>query len=152
MAKPDMDKDAVVSVLNEIMEMELAGVVRYTHYSLMVFGHNRLPLVEFLRSEAQEAMAHATQAGEMVTHLGHHPSLSIGPLLETHKHDIDEILGEALAHEKEALERYKRLLTLVEGRSVMLEEYARQMVNTEETHLGDVDKMLRRPGDIDTFR
>jgi bacterioferritin len=46
---------------------------------------------------------------------------------------------------------YERLLGEVEGRSVMLEEYARGMIHTEELHLGEVDKMLRAPGDIATF-
>ena len=146
-----MDKEDVVELLNRIMEMELAGVVRYTHYSLMIFGYNRLPIVEWLRGEAQDSLAHAQQAGEMVTHLGHHPSLGIGPLLETQKHEVDDILHEALEHEQATLAMYKRLLALVEGRSVMLEEYARTMVNTEELHTGDVDKMLRRPGDIATY-
>ncbi|HLU69943.1 MAG TPA: bacterioferritin, partial [Fibrobacteria bacterium] len=35
------NKDAVVRALNKILELELAGVVRYTHYSLMVYGYNR---------------------------------------------------------------------------------------------------------------
>lgn len=146
-----MDKKAVVDLLNQIMEMELAGVVRYTHYSLMVYGHQRLPIVEWLRTEAQGSILHAQEAGEMVTHLGAHPSLAIGPLLETHKHEIDDILHEAMVHERAALDLYRQLLAQVEGHSVMLEEYARGKVLEEETHLGEVDKMLRRPGDIETF-
>ena len=133
------------------MEMELAGVVRYTHYSLMVYGHHRIPIVEWLRTEAQGALTHAQEAGEMVTHLGAHPSLAIGPLLETHKHAIDHILREAMEHESAALELYRQLLKEVEGKSVMMEEYARAKVLEEETHLGEVDKMLRRPGDIESF-
>jgi bacterioferritin len=96
-------------------------------------------------------MAHAQQAGELITAMGEHPSLSIGQLLETHKHDIGDILREALENERQGLKLYKDLLGLVEGRSIMLEEYARQMVFAEETHLHEVDKMLRRPGDVATF-
>jgi bacterioferritin len=33
----------------------------------------------------------------------------------------------------------------------MLEEYARGMIHEEETHLGEVDKMLRKPGEIESF-
>jgi len=141
------DTRAVVKVLNRILEMELAGVVRYTHYSLMVFGYNRIPIVSWLRTQANEAMAHATQAGEWITHLGEHPSLSIGPLLETHNHDIGAILRESLEHEQLTLELYKELLGLVSDRSVMLEEFARGMILSEEMHCGEVDKMLRHPGE-----
>ena len=145
------NESAVVKALNSILEFELAGVVRYTHYALMVFGYNRIPIISWLRGQATESLDHANKAGEIITHLGGHPSLSIGPLLETHNHDIGDILRESLAHEKLALNSYRELLKLVEGESVMLEEYAREMIYMEELHLGEVDKMLRKPGDIAVF-
>lgn len=144
------NNSAIVQALNTILELELAGVVRYTHYSLMVFGYNRIPIVSWLRSQATESLDHANKAGEIITHLGGHPSLSIGPLLETHNHDIGDILRESLAHETAALNAYKALLKIV-GDSVMLEEYAREMIYQEELHLGEVDKMLRKPGDLAKF-
>jgi bacterioferritin len=146
------DVKTVVDVLNRILEMELAGVVRYTHYSLMVYGFHRIPIVSWLRAQATEAMAHAQQAGEWITHLGEHPSLAIGPLLETENHDIGDILRESLEHELATLELYRKLNSLTEGRSVMLEEYSRAMILAEEQHCGEVDKMLRHPGDTRPFQ
>ncbi len=151
MSDSDFDKTAVVEVLNKILEVELAGAVRYTHYSFMVFGYTRIPIVSWLREQATESMAHAQEAGERITHFGEHPSLSIGPLLETHRHDVGDILRESLEHERQGLNLYKKLLGLVEGRSVFLEEYARTMIAAEEMHLGEVDKMLRRPGEVSAF-
>jgi len=147
-----LDKDKVVALLNRILEQELAGVVRYTHYSFLVFGFGRIPIVAWLREQATESLMHAQQAGEMITHLGAYPSLTIGPLLDSHQTDIGTILRESLESEGQALALYKELLSLVEGRSVMLEEYARQMVHAEEMHAGEVDKMLRRPGEVAAFR
>lgn len=147
----ELDKKAAAEVLNRILEQELAGVVRYTHYALMVYGYNRIPIVSWLREQANESLSHAQQAGELITQLGAHPSLAIGPLLETHKHDIGDILRESLEHERAALKAYQDLLSLVKDRSVWLEEYARDMIYKEEQHQGDVDKMLRKPGDIDAF-
>lgn len=147
----EFDKKTAVALLNEILETELAGVVRYTHYSLMVFGHNRIPIVSWLRNEANTCLTHATQAGEMVTHFGDHPSLKIGALLETHKHGINDILIESLEAEKAGLALYKKLLAVVIDRSIMLEEYARRMIAEEEEHLGEVNKMLRKPGEITQF-
>ncbi|HEX8617787.1 MAG TPA: ferritin-like domain-containing protein [Thermoanaerobaculia bacterium] len=144
----EFEKDKVCNILNRILEMELAGAVRYTHYSLMVYGYNRIPIVSWLRDQANESLAHATQAGEMITSLGEHPSLSIGPLLETHKHDIGDILRESLAHERSGIQLYRDLLSMVEGNSVWLEEYARDMIRQEETHAFEVEKMLRRPGEL----
>lgn len=144
----DVEKDKLFPLLNKILEMELAGAVRYTHYSLMIYGYNRIPIVSWLREQATESLAHATQAGEMITSMGGHPSLGIGPLLETHKHDIGDILRESLDHERAGIALYRDLLKLVENKSVWLEEYARQMIAQEETHAFEVDKMLRRPGEL----
>ncbi len=149
----DTEKQKAVDLLNQIMEAELAGVVRYTHYSLMVYGYSRIPIVEWMRSNAQESLTHAHRAGEMVTLLGGHPSLRIGELLETERHDIGSILTESLEHEKSALALYYELMRLAEGtgEAVLLEEYAREMVTAEELHLDEVNKMLRQPGDILPF-
>jgi bacterioferritin len=144
--KMDFDKDKVIALLNRIMELELAGVVRYTHYSLMVFGYNRIPVVEWLKKEAEEGLLHAHKAGELVTLLGGYPSLSIGPLLETHHHDIGDILRESMAHEGEASAAYYQLLELTQGKSVLLEDYARGLIVEEEMHADEVNKMLRRTG------
>lgn len=147
----ELDKNAAVKVLNNILEMELAAVVCYTHYSLMVYGYNRIPIVSWFREQATSSLTHANEAGEMVTGLGEHPSLTIGPILETHKHDIRDILQESLAIEKKTLDLYKQLLELTKDKSVMLEEYARKMIAEEETHCMEVDKMLRKPGDIGSY-
>ena len=114
MAEEMFDKAAAVKLLNQIMEAELAGVVRYTHYSLMVFGHNRIPIVSWLRNEANTCLAHATEAGELVTHFGEHPSLKIGALLETHKHGINDILIESSGSRKN---RTRSLQSVARSRS-----------------------------------
>jgi bacterioferritin len=147
----ETEKQQVIDVLNRILELELAGVVRYTHYSLMVFGYNRIPIVSWLKGNADESLAHAHKAGEFVTMLGGHPSLKIGPLLETEKHDIGDILRESLEQESTTLAAYYDLLKLVDGRSVPLEEYSREMILLEEAHLDEVNKMLRKPGEIEPF-
>jgi len=144
-------KNQIIDVLNEILELELAGVVRYTHYSLMVYGYNRIPIVAWLKENASEGLDHAHKAGEMVTMLGGHPSLKIGSLLETEQHDIGDILRESLAHEEMTMGSYRKLLGLVEDESVMLEEYAREMIYLESQHADEVNKMLRTPGDIKPF-
>jgi len=146
------NKEEVVGVLNRLLESELAGVVRYTHYSFLVFGFGRIPIVSWLRTQATESLAHAHQVGEWITTLGAYPSLDIGRLLDSHRHDIAAILRESLDAELKTLAVYRQLLELVEGRSVALEEFARQMIYAEELHAAEVDKMLRKPGDIAAAR
>lgn len=138
------EKATVIATLNRILELELAGVVRYLHYSFMIFGHHRIPITAWLRNQSTESMAHAVLAGEHVTALGGHPSLKIGELLETHKHSVDDILKEALAHEELGLAEYRKLLELTAGDSIMLEEFARAQIAAEEQHLAEIRKMMRR--------
>lgn len=147
----DQEKKQAIDVLNEIMELELAGVVRYTHYSLMIYGYGRIPIVSWLREVAKESLMHAEEAGNLVTMLGGHPSLKIGSLLETERHDIGDILRESLEHEGRAAKSYYKLLDLVKDKSTILEEYARKMIYTEELHQDEVNKMLRNPGDLQPF-
>lgn len=150
--KGNIDSKPVIENLNAILETELAGVCRYLHYSLMVFGHARIPIIAWMRAQATEGMNHASLAGEHVTTLGGHPSLKIGKMTETHKHDIDQILREALDHEHLTLDLYYGLLEKVEGRNVWLEEYARDQIQLEESHISEIEKMLRRPGDLTPAR
>ena len=94
----ELNQAKVCEILNQIMEYELAGVVRYTHSSLMVSGPNRIPIVEFLQSQATESLDHAQQAGEFLTGLDGHPSQKIAKIEESNRHSIENILEESLEH------------------------------------------------------
>ncbi|OKH26319.1 ferritin-like domain-containing protein [Chroogloeocystis siderophila] len=139
----ELDQEKAIHLLNTIMEFELAGVVRYTHYSLMVTGPNRIPIVDFFKAQANESLLHAQQVGEILTGLEGHPSLRIAPMEETYKHTVRDILEESLNHEKKALELYKSLLETVNDASIYLEEFARTMIGQEELHNIEIKKMLR---------
>ncbi len=139
-----MNNKKIIKKLTEIFDLELSGVIRYTHYSLMVFGPNRLPLVDFFKSQANESLAHANLAGEHITGLEGHPPLNINEIKETFKHDISEILKETLEHERKAIKKYYDLLGLIDGQSVYLEEYARSMIGQEELHVMEVKKMIKK--------
>ena len=142
----ELDTEATQALLNRIMEFELAGVVRYTHYSLMIAGPNRIPIVQFMKAQATESLLHASTAGEILVGLGGHPTLQIAEIPESYQHSVKDILEESLSHEKVALDIYKQLLDEVKDRSVYLEEYARTQIAQEEMHGMEVRKMLRDVG------
>jgi len=79
----DTETKKAIVVLNNIMKIELASVMRYTQYSIMVYGYNKIPIVIWMKSNIQEGLIHAHKAGKLVTLLGGHPSLKTGALLET---------------------------------------------------------------------
>jgi len=139
----ELDVEKTNGQLKQLMEFELAGVVRYTHYSLMVTGPNRIPIVNFFKTQATESLLHAQQVGEILTGLEGHPTQRIAPIEETYKHSVKDILEESLNHEKKSLELYKQLLDTVEDASIYLEEFARGMIGQEELHNIEIKKMLR---------
>ena len=139
----DLNTDQAISLLNDILEYELAGVVKYTHFALMVTGPNRLILDKFFKGQASESLQHAQQAGALLTGLGGHPSQKIPKIEETNKHTINDLLNESLIHESKAINLYKELLNCAENKSLYIEEYAREMVKQEEMHSIEIKKMLR---------
>ena len=138
----NLNENRVCEILNKIVEMEMAGVVRYAHSSLMVAGPYRIPIVAFLQEQANESLAHALQAGEYITGLGGHPSQEIAHIEDVNDHSIRQILEESLEHEQKAVEMYKELLMEVVDGSIMLEEYARGQIGMEEQHALEIKKML----------
>ena len=138
-----MNKEKVIKAMSQIFDHELKGVIRYTHYALMIFGPNRLPHIQFFREQAKESLTHADMVGEHITGLGGHPPLNTGDIKESHKHNIQDILNETLDHEKKAIQMYYKLLELVKDESVYLEEFARSMIGQEELHALEVEKMLK---------
>ena len=131
----------MIQMLDSILEMELSGVARYLHYSLMITGPNRIPIVKFFRDQATEALQHATIIGEKITSLGGHPSIRVTDVPETHEHSTLSILEESLQFELEALELYQSALKLC-GNNVALEELVREFIRNEQEHVEEVQKML----------
>ncbi|MCO5143060.1 MAG: bacterioferritin [Oligoflexia bacterium] len=138
-----MKNKKLMEKLNEILEMEISGVVRYLHYSLMIKGPNRIPIVKFFRDQATESFDHASIIGEKITSFGGHPTLKVKPVSESNKHDVMDILKESLEHERHSVVLYRELLDLCED-DIALEELARELIRTEVEHIEEVEKMLIR--------
>ena len=138
-----MNKEKILNYLNNILELELAGVVRYTHSALMVVGPYRESLITYFNEQSTESLTHAQSAGELLVSLGGHPSQDISIIDESNDHSISSLLSESLEHERKAVSLYKDLLAEVENKSIYLEEYAKEMIKNEEIHSLTVEKMLR---------
>lgn len=138
----EQNKEAILRVLNQIVELELSGAIRYTQYSLMVFGHSRIPIIGWMREQAAEGLLHATEAGEEITSLGGRVSLRVGETADTYHESLDDILRKLITHERKSIELYRELLELNAGSSISLEEFARDKIRNEELHVAGIEKML----------
>jgi bacterioferritin len=135
-----------IPILQKIFESEMAGIVRYLHYSFMIMGHNRIPIQKWFRDQANESVMHTIVVGEKITSLGGHPAAVTASVAETNVHTIDGMLRESLDFEAEALEYYRELVKVAEAEGdIALEELAREFVRAEQEHHDEVNKMLRSP-------
>jgi len=135
---------AAIEVLNRIYQAEMAGVMRYLHYSFMIMGHNRIPIQKWFRDQASESMAHATTIGEKITSMGGHPTMEPVQIEENNDHSVSALLSESLAFELDSLELYKKLVKLAKD-DIALDEMARDFVRQETEHAEEVEKMLMKP-------
>src|SRR6202040_3255256 len=134
----------VAKQLDRILQMELAGVIYYTHYSFMVYGHARIPITSWLRENATESLTHAQEAGEMIMRLHKRPALGIAALPTTRHNTIDEIVTESVQREEAGVQLYRELLHLVKDKAVVREEYATRMIAAEAVHIREMDLMLMK--------
>lgn len=137
-------KPAVMECLHQVFQAEVAGIIRYLHYSFMIMGHNRIPIQKWFRDQAKENMAHAIFLGEKITSLGGHPPVVSAQVEESNVHTVDQILTECLRFEEQALAQYKKLATIADG-DIALEDMARDLARSETEHIHEVQKMLRKP-------
>ena len=136
----------VLELLGQIYQSEIAGVNRYLHYSFMIMGYNRIPIQNWFRENAQEAITHATLVGEKITSLGGHPPILSSQVKEGPNHSIKQLLEESLHFEEEAIQLYKALAKVAEKyEDIALEEMARTLVKEEVEHADEIQKMLIKP-------
>src|SRR3954469_22616457 len=138
------DVDRTVEHLDRILQMELAGVIYYTHYSFMIYGHTRIPITSWLRDNAMESLVHAQEAGQMIMRLHKRPKLGIAALPITQHNTIDAILTESIQREQDGVQLYRDLLALIKDKSVVLEEYATRVIAAEAVHIREMELMLMK--------
>ncbi len=137
----ELDQNKTVELLNAIISFELAGVVRYTYYSLIAVSSKQIDLVDFFKEQASESLTHAQKVGEILTNLDGQSNLKLASI-DIQKQSMQQLIAASWEHETKALELYKELLGVVEGKNVYIEEFVRKMIAEEGTHSLDIKNML----------
>lgn len=120
-----LDKQAAVEVLNRILHMELSGVMQHFHHRWVS---------RWLRASRPRAVA----IGQHIASLQGGTAVDVGELMEEALAGSADILNAALAHEEERVSEYRKLLEVVEGRSVGLESFARTQIAADERMLAEL--------------
>jgi bacterioferritin len=112
-----MDKEQVISLLNQAIELEYQAFIQYFYQSLFLQGYNTLALSQFLAAESDVELGHAKLLAEMVVSLNGIPSDSIEPV-QIGK-DPTEMIRNDIAREEGAIELYRKLLPQIEENEYM---------------------------------
>jgi bacterioferritin len=136
------NREKAINFLQQILEFELAGVVRYTTYSLIAKGKDRKEIVDFLKEQAEESLFHSQKVGEVLVSINGNPQPRITPIVELESDSIKEILRASLAHEKQALGLYKKLLDALKGSNSDIEKFISNMIEEEGTHTQELAEMI----------
>jgi len=128
-------------------------VLRIDHHgSTAIPGLGAKPIIDIQLSVA--ALQPLSAYGARLEAIGYihvpHPDDSFCPFFHRpiqwpHTHHVHVVVRGG-SEERRTLALYRELLALVADRSVALEEYAREMIQAEELHAAEVEKMLRKPG------
>jgi len=139
-----MTNEQICDRLNEILANELSGAMMYLHYSFFIYGHARIPIVGWLRSQSTEGMTHATMVGDKIIALGGEPVTHPAHDKFPWKFDsLDDMLRKALALEKEVFEQYTTLLRALDDESLAMRVFLEQIITEEVGHIEEIEKMLR---------
>jgi bacterioferritin len=131
-----------INYLQQILEFELAGVVRYTTYSLMVNNTDKNEIVDFLREQAEESLFHSRKVGEVLVSINGNPQARITPIAELESYSVKDILSASLTHEKQALGLYEKLLDALKGSNSEIEEFISNMIEEEGHHTQELAEMI----------
>ncbi|AFY53793.1 bacterioferritin (cytochrome b1) [Rivularia sp. PCC 7116] len=136
------NRDKTINFLQQILEFELAGVVRYTTYSLMVNNSEKNEIVDFLREQAEESLFHSQKVGEALVSINGNPQPRITPIAELESYSVKDILNASLAHEKQALGLYEKLLDTLKGSNSDIEKFVTNMIHEEGHHAQELAEMI----------
>ena len=139
-----MSNAKILDRLNEILANELAGSLMYLHYSYYIYGHARIPIVDWLRGNASEGLTHATEVGDQIIYFGGDPAtFPAADKFPAKFGSLDEMLRTALKFEKETFDMYAALLKDVEDSNLMLRVFLENKIMEETGHIQEIELMLR---------
>jgi bacterioferritin len=139
----ELDQQKTLDLLQNIMEYELAGVIRYTYYSLVVTGSNRTAIVDFIKEQAEESLTHAQRVGEILVSLKGNPKPRSTEIEEIEEKSVKNILIASQNHEQKAIEMYKELLSSVRENNPELIEFISDMIEEEGSHHLELEQMIQ---------
>ncbi len=135
-----MDTQQFITALNKAISLEHAATLQYQQHALLVSGLWRKVFADFFDGQSKTALAHAHTFGQKVVSLGGVPSVEIGTTVQQST-DLEEMLRQDLALEKEAMQAYLEAHVLAEG-NVALRSMLENHIEGEQEDIEELEMYL----------
>jgi bacterioferritin len=144
----ELDKEQVVSILNDALATEIVCVLRYMHHYFMATGvHGRAVADEF-KEHADDEREHADELAERIQQLGGAPDFNPASLLQrsvaqyVEGETLADMIREDLIAERTVIEVYQRMIKFFGEKDPTTRRLIEHIKEEEEEHASDLSDFL----------
>lgn len=135
-----MDTQKVIAALNKAVSLEHAATLQYQQHALLVHGLWRKVFADFFEKQSQTSLSHAQTFGQKIVALGGVPTVEIGTTVHQST-NLEEMLQQDLALEREAMQAYTEAHGLAEG-DIALRSQLENHVESEQSDIEELEMYL----------
>jgi bacterioferritin len=133
----------LIDRLNTVLSWELAGVVQYLHYAVLVSGPLRPVYTEFFHDGSKEARDHAEAVGAKIASLGGVPTAEPAAILPAT--DLETMLQNTLKLEVAALAAWEAAWEVGDAVNLGTKLWIEEHVSEEQEHVDELNRILASP-------
>jgi bacterioferritin len=143
-----LDRDQVVSLLNEALATEIVCVLRYQFHYFMATGIHSNAIAEEFRDHAEEEQAHAAKIAARIKQLGGKPDMNPGSIAKASRTEYKEgvsladMIRENLVAERIVIETYRELARYFGQKDPVSRRMMEDILANEEEHADELADML----------
>lgn len=134
-----MARAELVENLNNVLSLELAGVIQYSQHSYLVTGEWREIYRKFFRDQAGEAQEHAETLGDKIVALGGIPTVE--PAMIRQSTDLKEMLKQDLELERDAMATYMAAWASCDDSDMPQKFWLEERIADEQLHIEELEKL-----------
>lgn len=139
-AKP-IDREALISLLNDDLAREYQAIIAYVVYSQMLKGAAFMAIAAELETHAKEELEHALTIAKQIDYLGGTPVVAAKPVKLSKR--PEDLLRFDLENETETIRQYRTRVRQCEALGeYAMAEHIREILKAEQDHQIDLATAL----------
>ena len=136
------DKDKIIKLMNEGLEMEYASQIQYLTQAAITTGPYAEGLIARFVEIASDEMEHAKILRTRIAALGGVPTTKVGEI-QVHKDSLQAVKIN-LRYERDTVDFYRKMLNLIPHDQVILYEAIEHILQDSEEHVEELERLVGR--------